>query len=391
MRICALTSTFLPKVGGHEAVVDQLTRQFNKTGNESVVLAQHLSVKGTPGKLDVPYRVVRFRKPFSQVWDIGVLQRALLRLQREWPFDIIHSHSSYPTGYSALRVGARLNIPVVITPHGSDIAETSRFQNRPVVMARIRETLERADAVTAISAYLKGRALLLAPECAEHLVEISNGIDCVAFAQIASRPERIKSYFQPEHSRYFLFLGRFHSRKGIDILIEAFACQARSDTTIHLVIGGDGPEREALHRQAAETGVANRIHFLGLVHGQEKLWLLQNALCLVVPTKSWEGLPIVVLEGLASGQAIVGSRVGGIVDLVKDGENGILIEPGNAQNLADALDAIAKNPESRQRMAEASREKATGYDWPQITARYLALFGDLIARKKSDRRESSIA
>ncbi len=359
-------------------MVDQLARQFNRNGNEAVVLAQHLSIKGTPGKLDVPYRVVRFRKPFSQNWDLGVLRRALVRLHREWPFDIIHSHSSYPTGYIAVQAGAILNIPVVVTPHGSDIAETSRFLSRPVVMRRIRETLEKTDALTTISQYLKGRALEIAPKCATHLTEISNGIDCAAFAQPAVQPERIKKYFHPDQAQFLLFLGRFHPRKGVDILIEAFRIAAQNNRNLQLVIGGDGPDREALHQQASQSGVADRIHFLGLVHGQEKLWLLQNALALAVPTKSWEGLPIVVLEGLASGQAIIGSRVGGIVDLVKDGDNGLLIEPGNAPSLANAFQIISENPAARRKMGEASRERAKLFDWPKVTARYLSLFSDLI-------------
>ncbi len=388
MRICALTSTFLPKIGGHEAVVDQLTRQFNQAGHESRVLAQHLTNRGTPGKLDVPYRITRFRKPFSQVWDIGVLRRALLRLHREWPFEIIHSHSSYPTGYMARQVGAELNIPVIVTPHGSDIAETSRFRDRPLVAARIRETLEGVDAVTAISAYLKGRALKLAPKCADHLVEISNGVDCAAFERVAPQSERIKNFFDPNQSRFFLFLGRFHPRKGINILIEAFDRAAGNDQSLHLVIGGDGPDRDALHQQASQSGAADRIHFLGLVHGEEKLWLLQNALCLVVPTKSWEGLPIVVLEGLASGQPIVGSRVGGIVDLVNDNENGFLVEPGRADSLGFALETIAKNPDARGRMAKASHQKSKRFDWPRITDQYLSLFADLIARRKLKAAES---
>mgnify|MGYP003455718970 FL=1 len=83
-------------------VVDQLARHFTALGHEVVVLAQHALRRGTGVEVNVPYRVVRYGKPISQVWGIPSIRRALAKLYSTWPFDVIHSHSCYPTGFAAL-------------------------------------------------------------------------------------------------------------------------------------------------------------------------------------------------------------------------------------------------------------------------------------------------
>lgn len=381
MRICLFTATFLPKIGGHETVVDELARHLSQSGHEVVVLAQHTSVKGTRGCVDVPYEVVRFRKPFSQVWDLGVLRRALLRLHKKWPFEILHSHSSYPTGFIAVEVGKELNIPVIITPHGSDIAETSRFRNRPAIQQRISHALENADAVTILSAYMKGRATLINERSASHFVAIPNGIHFDWFSKPAEEPGDLEPEILNSRQNYFLFMGRLHPRKGVDVLIESFQTAAAEIPETRLVIAGQGTEEAALRNQVEKSRFAHRIHFVGSVQGQKKLWLLQNACALVVPTKSWEAFCVVVMEGMASGVPVIGTRVGGIVDLIAPGEDGMLVNPNDAGDLAMALRELAAN-HSREQMGQRGREKAKRYDWPLVTQKYVELFQKLLAARK---------
>jgi glycosyltransferase involved in cell wall biosynthesis len=375
MRICVFTHTFLPLIGGQEEAVDRLARQFLVAGHEVAVLAQHARRRGTPDHPDLPYPVFRYEKPFSQIWGISGLRRALARTYRSWPFDIIHTHSTYMTGYACLRPVLGHELPFVVTSHGDDLAEDSRFSDRPAIMRRIAETLRRASAVTAISAYMQERALTVAPECAARLRTIPNGVDCAELAKpVKLEDARLEGVDAP----FILFLGRHDRRKGIDVLINAFELAAPRMPDIRLVIAGDGPERSDLGARARESAAAGRITFVGFVRGASKLWLLQNALILAAPTRTWEGMPLVVLEALACGRPIVGSRVGGIVDLVDDGGNGLLTRPDDPATLAEAMVRLATDPTLAAGMSARSVKKAREFEWKAVSARYLELFDSIL-------------
>ena len=389
MRICLFTPTFLPSIGGQELVVDQLARQYNRLGHDAAVLAQHAHRWGTGQMGELPYEVVRFRKPFSQVRGVSVLQRALVKLRRRWPYELIHCHSTYPTGFAAVGAGARLQIPVVVTPHGGGIAETSRFRDRPEIMSRIRQALEQADAVTIMSGYIRERVGILAPGCAGRMHEISNGVDCAALATPVERTPEIAARWSAIPNPYLLFLGRLHRRKGVDVLIDAFLHAAARIPDAHLVIAGEGAEMEPLREQAGRSGSASRIHFVGMVQGADKLWLLQNALGVVLPTRTWEGMPIVVLEAMACARPVIGTDVGGIRDLVVPGQTGLLVKPQDATDLAEALVTLASQGPAWEQMSRNARAKAADYDWPVIARRYLSLFAELTGKRNGRQRSKS--
>ncbi len=166
MRICLYTSTFLPKIGGHEIAMDELALRFSAMGQDVTVLAQTGSRWRNSENVQRPYRIEWFAKPVSQAWGIGSFRRALTRLHRQRPFDVVHTFSSYPTGFAALRFCQRNGIPLIVTSQGGDLAKGSRYEKRPTIVRRIHQTLGQADAVTAISAYMKVRALALNPDCA---------------------------------------------------------------------------------------------------------------------------------------------------------------------------------------------------------------------------------
>jgi glycosyltransferase involved in cell wall biosynthesis len=330
----------------------------------------------------MPYPVIRFIKPMSQVWGLGTLRRSLLRAHDERSFDVVQSFSSYPTGFACLAARQRMGVPLVVTSQGGDLAKGSRFETRPLIMQRIAETLRTADAVTAISQYMRQRALAIEPGCEGHLVDIPNGVDCAEYATVVGGEAEVPSTGQ---RRFLLFMGRLHYRKAVDILIRAFQQVADRIDDVDLVIAGEGTEMVLLRDMADTAGLNPRVHFLGTVTGDRKLWLLQNALCLVAPTRTWEGLPVVVLEAMAAGLPILGTRVGGIVDLVEPGENGLLVDPQDAKQLADALVTMSSDDETRRRMAARSSEKAQSYDWQVVATRYLDLFAELIARHETAR------
>jgi glycosyltransferase involved in cell wall biosynthesis len=380
MRICLFTSTFLPKIGGHEVAMDELARHLTAIGHEVVVLAQTASRWRSTQELTRPYRIEWFSKPLSQKWAIGKFRRVLARLYRQWRFDVIHTFSSYPTGFAALELSSTQRVPLIITSQGGDLAEGSRYEKRPLVMSRIRQTLRDANAVTNISRYMRQRALALQPACLPRLYDIPNGVD-VASMRAAAIDPAIRPFPSLEKGSFILFLGRFHPRKGIDVLIRAFG--KTPSGRFRLVIAGRGRDEQTLKALAAENPHRDKIDFVGPVAGAAKQWLLQNAAFVAAPTRTWEGMPVVVLESLACGQPVIGTRVGGIVDLIIDDQNGLLVEPEDADQLASAMSRLMNDPAQRDRLSRGAAESITRYDWSVVGKQYVQLYEQLLAKRKN--------
>lgn len=380
MRICLFTPTFFPKMGGQEMVVDQLARHYTLLGHEVVVFAQHAHRRISKTEVKVPYRLERFTKPFSQVWGISGVERALARFHQSWKFEILHSHSCYPTAYSALKLCGAENIPLVVTSHGGDLAEDSRFRKRPLVMKRCRQTLNQADAVTSISSYMTKSILEVAPECGVTLHSIPNGVDCAKLGEKVLDPPPVATRNDLKPDCFALFLGRLHRRKGVEVLLQAFHLAAEKSPALRLVIAGDGEEMEILRSQAEQTGLADRIHFVGGVQGADKIWLLQNTQFLVLPTPTRETFGLVLLEAMANSKPVIGTNLGGIRDLIDHGKNGLLVQPGETVELAQAMEKLSADSALRAEMGRNAAEKARLYDWPVVTKKYISLFENLLQK-----------
>jgi glycosyltransferase involved in cell wall biosynthesis len=162
--------------------------------------------------------------------------------------------------------------------------------------------------------------------------------------------------------------------KGIDIVLRALKILAARGIPYRYVIGGEGPERGFLEALVDELGLGGRVHFKGSVVGEEKWRLLRNGDVFVMPSRldstiSWqEGFGIAFVEAAAFGVPAVGSRSGGIPDAVVDGETGILVPEESPSELADALTFLYRNPEIRNEMGRAARERARREFSPRAVA-----------------------
>lgn len=148
-------------------------------------------------------------------------------------------------------------------------------------------------------------------------------------------------------SPYFLYFGRLSAEKGVDVLLRAFA-QAIGDEKVpegwRLEIVGDGPLRAELESLASDLGVSGRAGFLGFRGGAELRSLVKGARFSVVPSRWWENMPFSVVESLAAGTPVIGSRMGGIPELVTDGQTGFTFASGSVGELADLLRFAAQLP-----------------------------------------------
>ena len=372
MRICLYTETALPKVGGHEIAVDTLARQFSELGHEVVVLAPQ--PKGMPvHDQDLPYRVVRHPRLYSSRWFVSFYRRYLVRLYQRWPFDLLHCHGIYPPAWLGSQCRMLVPVPMVITSHGGDVYEKSVRLAKPVVKQRLSEALAAADSLISISKFTREGMLRLCP-VPQRIEDIPNGIDVDAFSQQAPRPADLDAAIQP--GRYGVFLGRLKARKGVDVLLSALAeLPARGAT--ELVIVGDGEERTALETQTQRLGLTRRVHFVGKRSGLEKVYLLKNALFGVVPSRWWEGLPLVVAEHFAAGLPVVATQVPGLGDMIEPGVTGLVVAPESSVELAGALGQMFEDPEKTRCMGQHANAAAQTYHRRTIAQRHIALFEEL--------------
>ena len=169
-----------------------------------------------------------------------------------------------------------------------------------------------------------------------------------------------------------LVVSRLIARKGIDTLIMALAKPGNED--LSLDIAGEGPDGRALRRLAHACGVAGRVRFQGFVSRAGLATLYADADIFVLASLA-ESCSMALLEAMGAGLPLVATRVGGTVELVEHGSNGLLFKPQDVEELAAALHTLARNPALRQRFAAANRAQAhQQFSWRAVARRYEQIF-----------------
>lgn len=170
--------------------------------------------------------------------------------------------------------------------------------------------------------------------------------------------------YEPAFSNkgYFVFLGRLEKIKGVDVLLRAIQSSKLSQQ-IKLKIIGDGSEKTAL-MDYCERKNLNSIEFFGFVSEEEKIRIMQGAIMTIVPSVWYETFGLVILESFALGKAVIASRIGGIPEIVNEGENGLLFNPGDSEDLRKKIEYYLCHQEEAALMGESARRKAEEYYAP---------------------------
>lgn len=374
LNICLYTSSALPKRGGQEIVVDALAREFLRLQHQVTVLAP---MPRFPLRIDdrqFPYRIVRHPRFYSTRRLVPWYRWFLLRLFHKEKFDILHCHGVYPPGFLAALCREQLPSPIVVTSHEGGLSDGNVRLAKPLLHRRYVEALSHADALVAVSQMVEDDYRRLCPG-ADLIRQIPNGVDLEGRGEPTRRPVNLGADIVPR--QYFLFLGRLTRRKGVDWLLRAYA-QLPSDQRKTLVVAGEGSEAGSLQALARRLLLQDSVSFVGWADGARKKYLLQNALCVVVPSRLPEAFGLVVLESYAAGRPVIVSRVPGLEELVTAGESGLIVPPDLESALAQALALVAANPGWADIMGDRAREKARGYGWAEVAARHLDLYAELM-------------
>jgi teichuronic acid biosynthesis glycosyltransferase TuaC len=267
---------------------------------------------------------------------------------------ILHAHCGYPDAVGVALAAKLLRVPYVVTAHGSDI---NVYAEQPVLRFQIRWALRNAVGIVAVSGLLRNKITDLLGRDKEGGKLVC--IPCAAFNPDVFFPRPrldARTALQVDaNARVVVFVGLLVPIKGLKFLLDAWIelnKRGKLGESDRLVLLGDGPERKMLEQRMQQAQIVDKVRFVGTVTQAEVGKWMSAASLLCLPSLN-EGTPNVVVEALASGVPVVASRVGGIPDLVRDGENGMLVPPTDVHALANALDAVLNQDWNAQTVAQS--------------------------------------
>jgi len=302
--------------------------------------------------------------------------RALKRLVARTGAEVINAHWLVPNSVAAALIA---DGPLVTSLHGTDVY----MAERPGLRLAAGYALGKTQVLTGSSQDLVDRAL--AVRRTPHAHFIPYGVDPARFDGTAAGTDALRKRLDvAPDDVLILAVGRMVHKKGFDILLEALARLDIDGWTA--VVAGAGDELEPLRQRAGELGLGARVRFPGAVaHDDLPTWYSAADLFVMPSVRDHkgnvDGLPNVVLEAMASGRAIVGSRIGGIPAVIEPGVNGQLVDERDVPGLATALTRYIEKPDERRAAGAASRARVLAeLTWKTIAGRYRDCYVEAGAR-----------
>ena len=384
MNIAIFASAFYPHVGGVEELCRQLAHEYRRRGCGIVVfterwprsLPEYEEYEGIPVHR-FPFRVPTegFKSKLGYWLTSQQIRRRLFTLVKRYKTDVLHVQCVSSNAFYALATQRAQMLPLVLTLQGELTMDAERIYERSrFARDNLRCCLQRADAITACSRQtLQETEAFFGQPFGSRGQVVYNGI-------AAADLNGVKPF---EHARPYVFaLGRHVAQKGFDVLLRALKLLAARNSFCDLILAGDGVEQAALRSLAAELGLTERVLFTGRVNHGKVMSLFAGCRIFVLPSRH-EPFGIVNLEAMAAGKPIVASWVGGVPEIVVEGENGLLVPPEEPEALATAIGRLLSDEALRQRLGANARERAKCFTWSKIAAEYMEVYE--VARRNSQR------
>jgi glycosyltransferase involved in cell wall biosynthesis len=280
--------------------------------------------------------------------------------------DLVHAHSALWGGVAALRVQRTLGVPYVLTEHFTGFSEGTIDSFRA---AYAKKAFSEASLVIAVSKPLAETLKKYSVE-EPRLRVVPNMVD-VSFFTLPPK-QRQETPFR------FLTVAFLERRKGMHILLQAFAIAFGREKHVRLMVGGDGPQRSELEELARRLGIADQVVFLGLLSREGVREAMWQANVFVLPSLV-ETFGVVLIEALSTGLPVVATRCGGPEDIVRDGV-GVLCDPGDVHGLANALAEVYKGyPVYRKREAQIRQYAVDAFSSKAVARSLLEIYEEVLS------------
>lgn len=367
MNICIFAKSLPVHItGGMEIHVQSLAEGLIKRDhNVTIITAPHPDgiEKEAVGALTIYYiksfpRITRerFYKESAELFE---------RLNNERQFDIVHSQSTLACGYVKY---CKKTAPLVLTSHGTASNEiktvlqgvyTKRSLLAIPIWSKIRlldepVIYDQADKIIAVSDELCDDLTRQYKIATEKVVVIPNGIDINKFNPVSS--DALRGALNITEKKIIVSVGRIDRQKGFHLLIKALPYIIKK-ADVELVLVGTGPYLRNLKLMAEKAGLLDQVIFAGRVSDGDLPKYYNLADVFAFPTLRLEGLPYVIPEAMACGKPVISSGIGGILTAIDNYKNGILIEPGNLEELKDRILEVLNDPDLAQTLGQNGRKK----------------------------------
>jgi glycosyltransferase involved in cell wall biosynthesis len=342
ISLCVVTHTFLPHVGGIERVVYEQCKRLGHKQFEPMVLTHRnyteknyvfdgIKVRCYDSvnigfRLGIPYAVPQITsyKTFLESVKFS---------------DIIHVHGHpYLSSFFAAKIAKQYSKPLVLTQHNTFIEYDNFWDNVEKLndVAIGKQVIKKADRIIVVSNATKNYVLSLGADPKEIEV-MHNGVDLQRFNLFSGRKKEIRKKLAiPKDVCVPLTVRRLVYKNGIDTLIESAKIAIEKNPRLVFVVVGKGPDSEEVTRRIEQLGMQRNFKLAGFV-SDEDLPLYYNAAdFFVLPSKSGEGLPLVLLEAMACGLPVIATNVGGTSEVMNE-KYGKMVEPNNPVSLANAI------------------------------------------------------
>jgi glycosyltransferase involved in cell wall biosynthesis len=381
-RLCIVTHTFLPHVGGIERVVYEQSKRLLQRNYEPIVVTNRID---TPKNYVVDGINVECYESLNTGFRLGIpysiptvtsLETFLKAVKSS---KIVHAHGHpYLTSLIAAKLAKRYSKPFVLTQHNTFIEYDSIFDNieRLNDLAVGKETLKEADKIIAVSNATKNYVLSLGAK-PEKVKVLHNGVDLVRFRPLAGKREEMRRKLGiSQNSIVVLTVRRLVYKNGIDTLIESANIAVKKNPKIVFLVVGKGPDLNKVQMKINQLGIENNFRLTGFVKDEDLPFYYNAADFFVLPSKSGEGLPLVALEAMACGLPVIATNVGGISEILME-DYGKLVPPNQPELLAKAvlefsnIDLSSRKKESRAIMEEK-------YSWDKNVETLIEIYEELI-------------
>lgn len=351
--------------GGAERALVQIVTRLNRerwapmvyslTGNGPLV--DRLDAAGIPTEL----------LQVRSTWDVRIIWKLAQRLKVQKP--LLLQTFLFHANLAGRLSGKLAGIPHIV----SGIRVSEKRKNGHLLLDRLTNRLVELN--VCVSQSVADFSIQQGKLPVSKVTVIPNGVDFEMFD--TAEPLDLSPWGIPADAKVVLFAGRLDPQKAPADLLTAFELFARQAAGYHLLFVGEGPLKAELQQKASTLSCADRIHFSGWQPHVPQL--MKAATCLVLPSL-WEGMPNVVLEAMASGLPVISTRVDGVSELIRDGEQGTLVATGEPDEIYQALCDLSTQPARFIEMSEVAQALVENeFTWDSIADRYDKIYAKMLS------------
>lgn len=347
LRVLFWCDAFWPLIGGVEVLAANAVLALRERGCELTVVANREPNLDAHARFHgIPVRRLRFIDAMTsgRMQDWLAVRSAVASIKRDFQPDVVWVYHVEIGVMFHLMTAPTHSVPTLCTVHGS-------FENNALARETALAAVLRSSAwVAACSMHALEETRRAVPEITSRSSVVWNGLEM---------PDLVPAPAPVDEPR-LLCVGRIGTveEKGFDLALAALSKVLRRYPRARLRVAGDGAARGDLERYAETLGVAPHVDFLGWVHPREVLSLINESTMLLMPSRVPEGFGLVALQAAQMARPVVATRVGGVAEVVVDGETGVLVPPENVAALARAITQLLDDPALITRMGDAARRRA---------------------------------